>query len=162
MHGFYETQRLETKSRGNYRAASPRQVRASQSDQAPAERSLSSPPSGRPGRMGHRTESPRIGGRGSIPDPGAADLEPFSQDAARRFTEVSSTLRFVALALIRFYQAFLSPVWPSSCRFHPSCSAYAYEAVEKWGVCQGSWMALRRILRCRPWGGQGYDPVPEI
>ncbi len=66
----------------------------------------------------------------------------------------------LVLGLIRFYQACLSPLLPSSCRFYPSCSAYAYDAVEKWGVGQGTRMALRRALRCHPLGGHGYDPVP--
>jgi putative membrane protein insertion efficiency factor len=65
-----------------------------------------------------------------------------------------------ALALIRFYQACLSPVLPSACRYYPSCSTYAYEAVEKWGLWQGVGMAFRRLLRCRPFGGHGYDPIP--
>ena len=69
-------------------------------------------------------------------------------------------MKSVTLALIRFYQACLSPALPSCCRFHPSCSAYAYEAVEKWGIRQGVRMTVERLLRCRPWGGQGYDPVP--
>ncbi len=69
-------------------------------------------------------------------------------------------MRLVALSLIRFYQVCLSPVLPSSCRYYPSCSAYAYEAVEKWGALRGMAMALRRVLRCRPFAGHGYDPVP--
>jgi putative membrane protein insertion efficiency factor len=69
-------------------------------------------------------------------------------------------MRFAAQVLIRFYQMCLSPMLPSSCRYYPSCSAYAYEAVEKWGPWRGAGLALRRLLRCRPWGGHGYDPVP--
>jgi putative membrane protein insertion efficiency factor len=69
-------------------------------------------------------------------------------------------MKSAVLALIRFYQACLSPVLPSSCRYYPSCSSYAYEAVEKWGEWQGVRLALARLLRCRPWGGFGYDPVP--
>ena len=68
--------------------------------------------------------------------------------------------RRATLALIRFYQACLSPVLPSSCRYSPSCSAYAYEAVEKWGVFRGVALAARRVLSCRPFAGHGYDPVP--
>ncbi|HTV56925.1 MAG TPA: membrane protein insertion efficiency factor YidD [Terriglobia bacterium] len=64
------------------------------------------------------------------------------------------------LALIRGDQLFISPLLPPSCRFVPTCSAYAYEAVEKWGVFRGVWYTLRRLLRCQPFGGQGYDPVP--
>ena len=70
-------------------------------------------------------------------------------------------MKSIALGLIRFYQACVSPTLPPACRYHPSCSAYAYEAVEKWGLWQGGRMALKRLLRCRPWGGYGYDPVPE-
>ena len=70
-------------------------------------------------------------------------------------------MKLLALLSIRFYQACISPVMPWGCRFHPSCSAYAFEAVEKWGVGKGGRMALERLLRCRPWGRFGYDPVPE-
>ena len=69
-------------------------------------------------------------------------------------------MKSVALGLIRFYQACLSPTLPSTCRYHPSCSAYAYEAIEKWGMRRGAWMTMRRVLRCAPWGGYGCDPVP--
>ena len=69
-------------------------------------------------------------------------------------------MKFAALVSIRFYQACLSPVLPSTCRFYPTCSAYAHEAVDKRGVWRGSELAWRRLLRCRPFGGHGYDPVP--
>ena len=69
-------------------------------------------------------------------------------------------MRTFVLALIRFYQACLSPVLPSSCRFYPTCSTFAYEAVGKWGMWRGIGLTARRLLRCRPWGGHGYDPVP--
>lgn len=61
---------------------------------------------------------------------------------------------------IRFYRQFISPLTPPSCRFTPTCSAYALEALKKHGPLRGSWLALRRLLRCHPWGGSGYDPVP--
>jgi len=64
------------------------------------------------------------------------------------------------LAVIRFYRQGISPHKPPSCRFTPSCSAYAQEAIEKYGAGKGSWMTLRRLLRCHPFGGKGYDPVP--
>lgn len=63
--------------------------------------------------------------------------------------------------LIRGYQLFISPVLPPSCRFTPSCSAYAMQAVAKHGAVAGSWLAVRRICRCHPWNDGGYDPVPE-
>ena len=64
------------------------------------------------------------------------------------------------VAPIRFYQRFVSPMFPPCCRFTPTCSAYAIEALQKHGALRGAWLALRRILRCPPWGGSGYDPVP--
>jgi putative membrane protein insertion efficiency factor len=69
-------------------------------------------------------------------------------------------MKFAALVFIRSYQAYLAPVLLSTCRFNPSCSAYAHEAVGKWGAWRGAGLALRRLLRCRPFGGHGYDPVP--
>jgi hypothetical protein len=74
---------------------------------------------------------------------------------------IGSVARILCLGSIRFYQACLSPVLPSACRFHPSCSSYAFEAVSTWGAWKGGGLALRRLLRCRPWGNFGYDPVPE-
>ena len=70
-------------------------------------------------------------------------------------------MKFAALALIRFYRICLSPLLPSFCRYYPTCSVYAYEAVEKYGAWRGTGIALGRLLRCRPGGGYGYDPVPE-
>lgn len=69
--------------------------------------------------------------------------------------------RGFAKGLIRGYQLFLSPILPASCRYQPTCSQYALEAVERFGALKGGWLALRRIGRCHPWGGFGYDPVPE-
>lgn len=63
-------------------------------------------------------------------------------------------------ALIAIYRYLISPFFPGSCRYHPSCSAYAEEALQMHGVARGSFLAIRRILRCQPWGGSGYDPVP--
>ncbi len=71
-------------------------------------------------------------------------------------------MKRLLLTLIRFYQKVLSSYWPGHCRYAPSCSHYAYEAVERFGPWQGSWLALRRLARCRPWGGTGYDPVPTV
>ena len=64
------------------------------------------------------------------------------------------------LALIRFYQGAVSPGLGPACRYQPSCSHYAYEAVERYGARRGSWLAVRRLLHCTPWGDRGYDPVP--
>lgn len=68
--------------------------------------------------------------------------------------------RWLLVKLIRVYQLFVSPFWPPSCRFYPTCSHYAVEAVDKYGAWRGGMLALRRILRCGPWHPGGYDPVP--
>ena len=67
--------------------------------------------------------------------------------------------RLVSL-MIRGYQLFISPVLPPSCRFTPSCSQYALEAVARYGALKGTWLGGRRLLRCHPWNPGGYDPVP--
>lgn len=68
-------------------------------------------------------------------------------------------MKAAALLLIRLYQQALSPYVPAVCRFEPSCSQYTADAVEQYGAMRGMWLGLRRILRCRPLGGRGYDPV---
>lgn len=73
---------------------------------------------------------------------------------------MSPLARIVALP-VRAYRLVLSPWLGMHCRYQPTCSAYALEALEKHGVVRGSWLAVRRILRCHPGGGSGYDPVPE-
>lgn len=69
-------------------------------------------------------------------------------------------LRGVLIGLVRFYQLGISPLLPASCRYTPTCSAYAVEALERHGAVRGTWLTMRRLLRCHPWGGEGYDPVP--
>jgi putative membrane protein insertion efficiency factor len=74
--------------------------------------------------------------------------------------KVSSIIAWPLRGLIRLYQVLISPLLGSNCRFEPSCSAYAEEALREHGAFRGSWLTLRRIGRCHPWGGTGYDPVP--
>ena len=70
-------------------------------------------------------------------------------------------LRLILQGLVRGYQLMLSPFMPPCCRFAPSCSHYAIEALGRHGVVKGAWLAFVRIARCHPWGGDGYDPVPD-
>ena len=69
--------------------------------------------------------------------------------------------RVVGVGVIRGYQRWISRVLPPSCRFTPSCSEYALEAIERHGIARGSWLALARILRCHPFHPGGHDPVPD-
>jgi len=69
-------------------------------------------------------------------------------------------VRTFFIVCVRFYQVAISPLLPASCRYYPSCSAYAIEALERHGALHGSWLAIRRIGRCHPFHTGGYDPVP--
>ncbi|CEN34551.1 Putative membrane protein insertion efficiency factor (modular protein) [Capnocytophaga cynodegmi] len=69
-------------------------------------------------------------------------------------------LIFPFVLLVRFYQLFISPLKPPTCRYTPTCSQYTLEALKKHGILKGGWYAIKRILSCHPWGGSGYDPVP--
>jgi uncharacterized protein len=75
---------------------------------------------------------------------------------------VGNLIGLVLRLAIRAYQLLLAPVLPPSCRFFPSCSHYAEEAIARHGLLRGSVLAAHRICRCHPWGGSGYDPVPEL
>jgi len=73
---------------------------------------------------------------------------------------VKKFIIFLLLLPIKFYQRAISPLFPPSCRFTPTCSQYAVEAITKYGAIKGTWLATKRILKCHPWGKFGYDPVP--
>lgn len=70
-------------------------------------------------------------------------------------------LKHLLILLVKFYQKFLSPICPGVCRYTPTCSQYMIEAIETYGIIKGIWLGSKRILRCHPWGGSGYDPVPK-
>jgi hypothetical protein len=75
---------------------------------------------------------------------------------------VSKWMARPVLGLIALYRYTLSPLLGIHCRFHPSCSVYAREALQRYGIFRGGWLAIRRIGRCQPWGGAGEDPVPQL
>ena len=72
----------------------------------------------------------------------------------------SDVVTWLLILFVRIYQRFISPLTPPSCRFTPTCSQYAIEALRKYGPLKGLWLAVKLLLRCHPWGGSGYDPVP--
>jgi putative membrane protein insertion efficiency factor len=83
------------------------------------------------------------------------------KNAMRNIVEdVLKVLALPFIFLIKIYQLFISPLFPSSCRFVPTCSAYTKEALEKYGLIKGLWLGIKRISKCHPWGKSGYDPVP--
>jgi putative membrane protein insertion efficiency factor len=69
-------------------------------------------------------------------------------------------ITFPFVILIKIYQLIISPLFPPSCRFVPTCSQYSLEALKKYGLLKGGWLTIKRIVKCHPWGGSGYDPVP--
>lgn len=87
-------------------------------------------------------------------------MKPHPKDDIPNGTEVSLIGRG-ALAVIRFYQRFISPGLPPSCRFYPSCSRYTYGAIERFGLARGLWLGTGRVCRCHPWNAGGIDDVPE-
>lgn len=76
------------------------------------------------------------------------------------YFKVKRIFEYILLMPIYFYRACISPLFPPTCRFTPTCSQYAIEAIKKHGPFKGLWLAIKRIARCHPWGGSGYDPVP--
>ncbi|MEQ8584175.1 MAG: membrane protein insertion efficiency factor YidD [Marinoscillum sp.] len=73
---------------------------------------------------------------------------------------MKNVIRKLFILPVLFYQYSISPLFPSTCRYSPTCSNYAKDAIMKHGVFKGTWLAIRRISKCHPWGGSGYDPVP--
>lgn len=69
-------------------------------------------------------------------------------------------MKWILIGLLRIYRAVISPIYGPVCKYHPSCSMYALQAVTRFGAVRGSWLAVRRVIRCNPWSDGGYDPVP--
>ena len=180
MRSIFPLERSPRDPSRHHRAAIGGECVRAQSDSTPPAGSVSLAPSGDRGWLGRGSEPASTGGESAVRDAEAGSASALSERgpavfgrsgagaAAALDSAVSvnaamrsarSLMKSLLLGLIRFYQACLSPAIPSSCRFHPSCSAYAYEAVETWGARRGAMLAVRRVLRCRPWGGYGYDPV---
>jgi putative membrane protein insertion efficiency factor len=115
--------------------------------------------------MGHRhTPEEPSGARGVCCADGGSAAVDLERDAGLETAVVrrSAGVR-AALFALRFYKAYLSLLFAGACRFEPTCSRYAYEAIERFGVARGSWLALKRLGRCQPLSGKfGFDPVPEV
>lgn len=77
-------------------------------------------------------------------------------------TSIKKILIFPFIILVRLYQNLISPLTPATCRYQPTCSHYTVEALQKHGLFKGGMLSLKRIFSCHPWGGNGYDPVPDV
>lgn len=77
-------------------------------------------------------------------------------------TTIKKILILPFIVLVRMYQNFISPLTPATCRYQPTCSHYTIEALQKHGLFKGGGLSLKRIFSCHPWGGNGYDPVPDV
>ncbi len=160
MHHFLPVERLDIDSPGNHHAKGSRQSGVPQPNpqalagNLPAESALDFSGLGRGAEPAARRGINAHGGAGSP-----------SVDALRALTRLSgraaAAAKSAALGIIHAYRLLISPALPSACRFEPTCSAYALEAIEKWGLRRGAWLSLRRLLRCHPLGRGGYDPVPK-
>jgi len=81
-------------------------------------------------------------------------------DSKQIYNIIIKTITFPFIIIIKIYQVLISPLFPSSCRYTPTCSHYTVEALKKHGLFKGGWLGIKRITKCHPWGGSGYDPVP--
>ena len=170
MRGVLSIERTRRESPGAHRAGIRGQRGAPQSRETAGAGSVSAESALGTGRLGYRGESPQRRGQGAVCNTHSGADTAASHacsgapqaESAGAGPSARGFLKTAVLALLGFYRSTLSPAIPSSCRFYPTCSAYAYEAVSQWGVRRGVWLALRRVARCRPFGAFGYDPVPPI
>src|ERR1700740_178989 len=134
-------------------------------------RNRTTAPTGDFSRMGHCDSSAHVSGYGGVcrPDRAAAETiaEARERNGESRFRQrigkyVRSAGKWTLLLFVRFYQVFLSPFFGGACKFYPSCSRYGYEAIARHGAWRGSVLAVKRLLRCRPFTKGGFDPVPEV
>jgi hypothetical protein len=81
-------------------------------------------------------------------------------DSKQIYNIIIKNISFPFIIVIKIYQVLISPLFPSSCRYTPTCSHYTVEALKKHGLFKGGWLGIKRISKCHPWGGSGHDPVP--
>lgn len=159
MHDVFPVERPRAHAGGHHHADAPGECSPAQPNAPETTGDFPSSPSHHRAGVGHRSQPAPERSQHALPEIAARDSE-VALPVASRETSEFRPLKTFTLALIRFYQICLSPSIPSSCRFYPSCSGYAYDAISKWGVRKGIAMAMRRLLRCHPFGKSGYDPVP--
>lgn len=118
--------------------------------------------------MGHSDSSAHVSGYGGVcgGDERVAEAVAETRSGKLRQDSLRGTLRsaekWILLLVVRIYQVFLSPFFGGACKFYPSCSKYGYEAIARHGAWRGSALAVKRLLRCRPFTKGGFDPVPDV
>jgi putative membrane protein insertion efficiency factor len=118
--------------------------------------------------MGHSDSSAHVSGNGGVCGGDERVVEATAEARSGKLTQdlLRGTLRsagkWILLLLVSLYQVFLSPFFGGACKFYPSCSRYGYEAIAKHGAWRGSVLAVKRLLRCRPFTKGGFDPVPDV
>jgi uncharacterized protein len=161
MYCFLSLERLASEPLRHHHTEVCGQGGCAQPHSPPVEGSDPAQPGSHRSRVGRGAESPSSRSGNPFPGFSARDSQALARASARRLLETASHVTaWLVIALIRFYQVFISPLLPPSCRFVPTCSTYAYGAVQEWGPFRGGLYAMRRLLRCHPLGGRGYDPVP--
>jgi len=85
----------------------------------------------------------------------------FNRQPVLKVSMLTKLIQNILITFVRLYQLVISPILPPTCRYHPTCSSYAIEALQVHGPVSGAWLAIKRLLRCQPWGGHGFDPVPD-
>ena len=166
MHDFLPLERVASHAPRNHRSKGCWELRNPEPHSAAAARGFPAEPGGYCAGVGHRSESAPCSCGASLRGPDERIAAAISwRPAARWFRTLGAAaldmMSRIVLVLIRVYQLLISPALPSSCRFYPTCSAYAYEAVETWGLRRGIWLAVGRIAHCHPFTAGGYDPVPQ-
>src|ERR1700723_662719 len=131
-------------------------------------RNRTTAPTGDFSRMGHSDSSAHVSGNGGVCGGDERVAEATAEARSGKLTQdlLRGTLRsagkWMLLLLVRLYQVFLSPFFGGACKFYPSCSRYGYEAIAKHGAWRGGVLAVKRLLRCRPFTKGGFDPVPDV
>lgn len=167
MHHLLPVQRAASHAAGDYHSEGARRRGGSQPHPAAAAGSVPAESERDPARLGCCLESAPGGGERPLSDSDQGNFAFVSGSApdghsVRRIQAAAGRLtQILLLAIIRTYQIFISPALPSACRYVPTCSEYARDAIANWGAWRGSRLALRRLARCHPWGGHGFDPAPE-
>lgn len=161
VRGFCTAKRVAERPLRNQRQKGAGHGRSAESNAQADSRDSALASRGDCSRMGHGHTSKQRGSHAEVREARSGAAFAASAPQTGLGVKVSRAAKRVALACVRMYQVLLGPFLGGGCRFYPSCSKYAYEAIERFGARRGAWLGMKRVLRCRPFSTHGYDPVPE-